>query len=55
MRPDGSNLCRHVPKYREQKRERYLSQHELQRLGAVLTEAKRDRSEGVHVVAAFRY
>lgn len=54
MRPDGSNPCRHVPKYREQKRERYLSQHELQRLGAVLAEAERNGSESLHVVAAFR-
>lgn len=54
LRPDGSNPCRHVPKYREQKRERYLSQHELQRLGEALSEAERDGSESVHVVAAFR-
>ena len=26
LRPDGSNPCRHVPKYREKKRERFLSQ-----------------------------
>jgi integrase len=54
LRPDGSNPCRHVPKYREQKRERYLSPHELQRLGTVLAEAERNGSESVHVVAAFR-
>ena len=54
LRPDGSNPCRHVPKYREEKRERYLSQYELQRLGQVLSEAEQDGSESVHVVAAFR-
>jgi integrase len=54
LRPDGSNPCRHVPKYREQKRERYLSPHELQRLGTVLAEAERNGSESVHVVAVFR-
>jgi integrase len=54
LRADGSNPCRHVPKYREVKRERYLSQDELQRLGQVLSEAERDGSETVHVVAAFR-
>ena len=32
LRSDGSNPCRHVPKYREKKRERYLSQSELRRL-----------------------
>ncbi|MCE5974929.1 site-specific integrase [Sinirhodobacter sp. WL0062] len=54
LRPDGSNPCRHVPKYREEKRERYLGQYELQRLGEVLAEAERDGSESIHVIAAFR-
>lgn len=54
LRADGSNPCRHVPKYREVKRERYLSPDELQRLGQVLAEVERDGSETVHVVAAFR-
>ena len=54
LRPDGSNPCRHVPKYREIKRERYLSQPELQRLGQVLGEVERDGSETPYVVAAFR-
>ena len=35
-RPDGSNPCRHVRKYREEKRERFLSQQELARLGSAL-------------------
>jgi len=54
LRPDGSNPCRHVPKYREEKRERYLGPYELQQLGEVLFEAEQDGSESVHVVAAFR-
>lgn len=54
LRPDGSNPCRHVPKYREKKRERFLSQHELQRLGTVLNEVERDGSETPFIVAAFR-
>ncbi|KJS38253.1 MAG: integrase [Rhodospirillaceae bacterium BRH_c57] len=54
LRPDGSNPCRHVPKYTERKRERFLSQPELQRLGEVLAECERDGSETPHVVAAFR-
>jgi integrase len=33
-RPDGSNPCRHVEKYRENKRDRFLSAEELARLGA---------------------
>lgn len=54
LRPDGSNPCRHVPKYREVKRERYLSQVELQRLGQVLAEVEQDGSETPYIVAAFR-
>lgn len=54
LRRDGSNPCRHVPKYRERKRERYLSKSELQRLGQVLTEAERDGSETAFIVSAFR-
>ena len=54
LRPDGSNPCRHVPKYREVKRERYLNQDELQRLGQVLSGAEQDESESPFVVAAFR-
>jgi integrase len=54
LRPDGSNPCRHVPKFREEKRERYLSLQELQRLGEVLSEAESDGSESVHVVGAIR-
>jgi integrase len=54
MRPDGSNPCRHVPKYRERSRERFLSHAELQRLGRVLTESEQDGSETPFIVAAFR-
>jgi len=54
MRPDGSNPCRHVPKYREMKRERFLSSVELQRLGETLAEVEADGSESPFVVAAFR-
>jgi len=54
LRPDGSNPCRHVPKYREMKRERFLSSAELQRLGATLAEVEADGSESPFVVAAFR-
>lgn len=35
-RPDGSNPCRHVEKYKEAKRERMLSGDELARLGDAL-------------------
>jgi len=36
LRPDGSNPCRHVEKFREHKRERMLSAEELARLGDAL-------------------
>lgn len=54
LRPDGSNPCRHVPKYREEKRERFLSATELRRLGETLTRIEADGLETVHIVAAFR-
>ena len=54
LRSDGSNPCRHVKKYKEQKRERFLSQAELSRLGDVLSEADNDGSVLPTVVAAIR-
>jgi integrase len=42
LRPDGSNPSRHVERFKERKRERYLSGDELARLGAVLAAAERD-------------
>lgn len=54
IRPDGSNPCRHVAKYKEEKRERFLSGNELARLGEVLSQCEANGSETAHVVAAFR-
>ena len=54
LRPDGSNPCRHVPKYKENKRERYLSQAEIEHLGETLAQCEADGSETAHVIAAFR-
>ncbi|KEP70532.1 integrase [Thioclava dalianensis] len=54
LRPDGSNPCRHVPKFREQKRERYLTTAELQRLGTTLCAVEAEGSETPYIVAAFR-
>ena len=42
FRPDGSNPCRHVERFREQRRERFLSSAELARLGEVLRRAERE-------------
>jgi integrase len=52
LRPDGSNPCRHVRKYRERKRERFLTQQELQRLGTALAAAQTHRTESPFVIAA---
>ena len=49
--PDGSNPCRHVKRYREHRRERFLSPEETARLGEVLREAE---GEMPSAVAAFR-
>ena len=38
LRPDNSNPCRLLKRYPERKRERFLSEPELQRLGAVVAE-----------------
>ena len=50
-RPDGSNPCRHVKRYKEHKRERFLSPEETERLGQVLREAEEKMPSAV---AAFR-
>ena len=39
-RPEGSNPCRHIQRFREEPRERYLSESELQRLGEALDRAE---------------
>jgi len=49
LRPEGTNPCRHVKKYEEKKRERYLSSVELGRLGKTLSKLE---SEGVESASA---
>lgn len=53
-RPDNSNPCRHIEKYREARRERFLSAQELARLGKAIADAEGDRSESPFVIAAIR-
>ncbi len=55
LRPDGSNPCRHVDRYPERKMERFLSGEELSRLGGVLAEAERTRTELPSAIAAIRF
>jgi integrase len=54
IRPDGSNPTRHVEKYKEARRTRYLSHDELTRLGQVLADAERLGTESCFVIAALR-
>ena len=53
-RPNYSNPCRGIKKYREHKRERYLSNEEFNRLGKVLREAEATGTENIYVIAAIR-
>lgn len=54
LRPDGSNPCRHVQRYRENKIERFLSAEELARLGTALSKAEAEQSESAEAIAAIR-
>ena len=54
LRPDGSNPCLHVKRFKEEKRERFLSAEEFRRLGNVLDEILQDGSETRSAVAAIR-
>ena len=52
--PEACNPCRLVVKYRERKRERFLTEEEFRRLGRVLDEAETCKGVSVHAVAAMR-
>jgi integrase len=54
IRPDHSNPCRHVEKYGEDKRERFLSAEELARLGQVLDEEEKRAGSLPWIVGAIR-
>jgi integrase len=54
FRPDNSNPVRHVGKYPENRKERYLSTEEFERLANVLAEAEATGAEGLFVIAAIR-
>jgi integrase len=49
LRPDGSNPRKHIRKYPEEKRERFLSAAELRRIGEVLREME---CEGIELSSA---
>jgi integrase len=52
MRPEGTNPCRHVKRFRENRRERFLSEVELARLGTAIAEVA--VRAGAGVIAALR-
>jgi integrase len=54
LRKDGTNPCRHVEKYKEQKKERYLTPDELSRLGAVLSDTEASKEELPQAIEAIR-
>jgi integrase len=54
LRVDGTNPCRHVERFPERPRERFLSDGELARLGSVLMKAERDGVASAEAVAAIR-
>lgn len=54
LRPDGSNPCRHVERFPEERRERYLSAVELESLAEALEMADREDKHGPHANAAIR-
>ena len=53
-RPEHSNPVRHIEKYKEVRRERYLSAEEFARLGDALALAAERRTESVFALAAIR-
>ena len=54
LRPDGSNPVRHVDRFAERKRERFLSEAELARLGKALADAEDAGTETAETIAAIR-
>ena len=54
LRPEGVNPCRHVKRFREQPRERFLSDEEYRRLGVALREVEHRGTVAASAVAAIR-
>ena len=50
LRPDGSNPCRHVKRYKEEKRERFLTTEEIHRLGKVLDKTETELPSAVAAI-----
>jgi integrase len=54
LRSNASTLCKHIDKYPENKRERFLSISEIERLSTVLKEVSTYKTELPSVIAAIR-
>ena len=54
LRPQGSNPCRYVRRFRERKRERFLSEREYRSLGLALREAESTGTVAAPAIAAIR-
>ena len=52
--PSEANPCRGIDRYKESKRERFLSTAELARLGEVLREAEQDKTLSPYAISAIR-
>lgn len=53
-RPEGANPCQRVQRYRENKRERFLTKDELAKLGKALDKAEAEHIAGPYAIAALR-
>lgn len=54
LRPQKSNPCYGIKKYKEYKRQRYLTLEELKRLNEVLYQCQVERSESPHFIALIK-
>ena len=54
LRREGGNPCRFVRKYKENKRERFLSEGEFRRLGEVLNEMEEEGAVSAYAAAVIR-
>jgi integrase len=55
MRPLNSNPCRHIKRYPENERERFLDGEELERVGAVLREMETEGTVQPEIAACIRF
>ena len=54
LRTTSANPCRHIEKFRERKRERFLTEEEFERLGRALAAAEREMLTTPWIIAAIR-